>query len=318
MSIDSRDDQAPPGPDRTVEDEEEVSVDREPSPESNDNTSGVAKRLLIRDGKLYYLATVRVVGDDTMKVDFDDGSYSEVTRKSLQRSAVDAKLHPGDILVSSSTEKKGAYQRYIYVGGRGFSSSEDIPKHAIVTVRPDTARHTSGHGKEDADGKHLQIPVSSLALVAGPNLQQKNRTINLDQVFPISKTCRAPVATIHHRGRSNLLEGVGMLFTSMDTGTSGVATQEVAVSCGAIVIENFDDIMQLALSKASDKGKDRDTVAAKRLWDLDKIFLISRSHVTTPKYLQALALGVPCVSALWLEDCTREQEQLCWKPYACE
>lgn len=43
--------------------------------------------------------------------------------------------------------------------------------------------------------------------------------------------------------------------------------------------------------------------------------VITNRHSRRPKYLQALALGIPCLAGRWVDDCVQQQRVLDWEPY---
>ncbi|KAI5814427.1 hypothetical protein BZA77DRAFT_345721 [Pyronema omphalodes] len=45
------------------------------------------------------------------------------------------------------------------------------------------------------------------------------------------------------------------------------------------------------------------------------VAVISHSYTRTAKYLQALALGIPCLSEAWIEDCVKQEQVLEWEFY---
>ncbi|KAI9064428.1 hypothetical protein FKP32DRAFT_1649987 [Trametes sanguinea] len=49
--------------------------------------------------------------------------------------------------------------------------------------------------------------------------------------------------------------------------------------------------------------------------DVDRAFLISDEHIQKPKYLIALALGIPCVSVDWVREVVNKQMDIDWQPY---
>jgi len=49
--------------------------------------------------------------------------------------------------------------------------------------------------------------------------------------------------------------------------------------------------------------------------DVDRVFLLSDEFNRKPKYLMALALGIPCLSITWLHACDQAQEEKDWQPY---
>jgi hypothetical protein len=253
-------------------------------------------------------------------VDFDDGSFSEVTRTSLQRSAVAAKLLPGDIVVTNTQSKRAKQQRFAFLRhetSAAASDEENIQKDDTIVVRLEKPPQTPN--QKGVEEELQSIPASSVALVAGPHVQDKIRAIDIDQVLPLmnsNEILQGRSRTYPGIVTSSLLSGMGLLFTSVDHDIGGSIPQDLATMNGATVIDSFDGIIQSLSSKWTGKGKGKAVDEPANFGDLDSILLISRGHVTTPKYLQALALGVPCISSIWLEDCIRQKEKLCWKPYA--
>ena len=74
---------------------------------------------------------------------------------------------------------------------------------------------------------------------------------------------------------------------------------------GGAVISDWADIFSLQ-GQHSNGGKrwviSKDDVRFTRKDGLERVFLLSDNFNGKPKYLLALALGIPCVSVEWLEQ----------------
>jgi hypothetical protein len=80
--------------------------------------------------------------------------------------------------------------------------------------------------------------------------------------------------------------------------------RELIEANGGIILEDFSDVISMngrwLLRKHAWIAEGKDVV-----WkghDIDRLFLLSDDASQKPKYLEALALGVPCLSMNWLHD----------------
>ncbi|KAG8529723.1 uncharacterized protein KY384_005204 [Bacidia gigantensis] len=89
-------------------------------------------------------------------------------------------------------------------------------------------------------------------------------------------------------------------------------------SGGRILDDGFDDLFHIPdLSRTTSPSKNRDktfhlTSAAE---SLGFTCLIADGHCRRAKYIQALALGIPCVATRWVTDCVSKQALLPIAPY---
>lgn len=289
-------------------------------PSTNAKPATESRRLFVRDGGLYYPAAAKATCTDTIRIEFDDGSFSEITRPSLQRHAVAARLLPGDILVSSRQAKAGKQQRYRFLRTDGNPPPDSLlQKTDVVIVELESPACPKESPSDEQGPREWRWHASEVALVAGPHVHQVSRALQIDELFLASKpTAKSKATGIPQALQSNLFQGVGLVFTAVESGNTGPSLQQVAAANGAAVVDDLESIVDAALAMTTSmdrtKGDHRHTDA---FLHLEGIYLISQEPVTTPKYLLALALGLPCVSSAWIRESLQEHQQLDWKTYAC-
>lgn len=102
------------------------------------------------------------------------------------------------------------------------------------------------------------------------------------------------------------------------------ATRQILANGGRIVADGFDELFDFPALEFTSPSKEkcspkkpvdvafRLTVAAKRI---GFTCLIADKHCRKAKYIQALALGIPCLATRWVNDCISNQRVLPWEPY---
>ncbi len=94
---------------------------------------------------------------------------------------------------------------------------------------------------------------------------------------------------------------------------------------GRLLADGFDELLHIpslgpaSLSKRSPKKNDSSTSSAFDLTETGKqtgfTCLLADKHCRMAKYIQALALGIPCLATRWVQDCVAKQCLLPWQPY---
>lgn len=119
----------------------------------------------------------------------------------------------------------------------------------------------------------------------------------------------------------------GMLFviTSNTNEKKRIALEKEVIKYGGTVLsEGFGELFDTAAITFSPTGKT--TPATRRKSDSSSTLVLSKkaseagfacvlanTHVRTSKYLQALALGLPCLSTHWVESCLAEGKIIDWE-----
>jgi hypothetical protein len=90
----------------------------------------------------------------------------------------------------------------------------------------------------------------------------------------------------------------------------------ITANGGQILKNGFEELFHAQDLTCNDTISAADalqTVAGAR--NLGFVCLIANTHSRKAKYMQALALGLPCLAARWVEDCVRRVKVLDWEPY---
>ena len=103
--------------------------------------------------------------------------------------------------------------------------------------------------------------------------------------------------------------------------TRGNITDQILSNGGRIVdsFEELFDIPPLKLASSVKQSPKKPTQSVFRLTQaactISFACVISDKHCRKAKYIQALALGIPCLAARWVDDCISKQRILSCEPY---
>ncbi|MCJ1335845.1 hypothetical protein MMC09_001119 [Bachmanniomyces sp. S44760] len=122
---------------------------------------------------------------------------------------------------------------------------------------------------------------------------------------------------------SDLFANMVFLITNVEDATiRSIIVQHIITNGGRLLDSSFDTLFEYpALEPASPsaKHKDQDNKVAFNLKHAASSFgfttLIADRHCRTAKYIQALALGIPCLATRWVLDCVRKSSIIGWEPY---
>lgn len=88
---------------------------------------------------------------------------------------------------------------------------------------------------------------------------------------------------------------------------------------GKILEQGFETLFHVpSLHRITSPRKtdmDREFHLTRQAQDLGFTCLIADNHCRRAKYIQALALGIPCLATRWISDCVSKQRILPWSPY---
>ncbi|KAI9858869.1 MAG: hypothetical protein M1824_004034 [Vezdaea acicularis] len=104
---------------------------------------------------------------------------------------------------------------------------------------------------------------------------------------------------------SNMVFAVS--YVANDKEKSGV-TNDLKTHGARILEDGFEEII-----KINSKSQSLELVEDAKA--LGFACLIADRHSRRAKYMQALALGLPCLAGRWVEDCVNKQELIDWEPY---
>ncbi|MCJ1457775.1 hypothetical protein MMC28_008144 [Mycoblastus sanguinarius] len=116
-----------------------------------------------------------------------------------------------------------------------------------------------------------------------------------------------------------IFKNMAFAITNIDDKEESERTRSHILSNGGnVLLDGFDELFHIpALTRTTSHKKNMDnsfhlTPAAK---DLGFTCLIANKHCRRAKFIQALALGIPCLATRWIKDCVSKQSVLPWAPY---
>jgi len=101
---------------------------------------------------------------------------------------------------------------------------------------------------------------------------------------------------------------------------------QITTNGGRLLADGFDELLHIpSLGPASPSKrspKKNGSATSFSAFDLTETgkqtgftCLLADKHCRMAKYIQALALGIPCLSTRWIQDCVAKQRLLPWQPY---
>ncbi|KAL0634081.1 radiation sensitive protein rad9 [Maublancomyces gigas] len=333
----------------TDDDEADVLVSRDPAfslsvalPPPPSSLAAVAPGrvfALFRDGRnSYHPATVK--GGDpytgTVRVVFDDG-----TEDLLERAYVRAlDLRVGDcVKVDIKGMKKVTWEVQGFADTAAEGTYSDCRGHTTVLVK---ARKTAGAGEAS------EVQVTNMYLVKGMWKEFDNRvyrgSLSLSQVATPEGDCGPPITPSKVHGRTPVSASLGRtlgggLFAGMVFALSfgdkesvkKAVTTKILQNGGRIVDVGFEELFYdidrptTTTTTASSSFSSSDTTAAAtspihftprpETNHVGFTAVIADAHSRRAKFLQALALGLPCLAPRWIEDCCRRSNVVDWEHY---
>ena len=259
------------------------------STKKNKNHHPTATRVfaLWKQDAAYFSGIVfeRVGQSDRFKINFDDGDEDLVDLKNLRR----LDLQIGDRVSIIESHEKATVAN---VDGR---------RQDMVTVR-----------LTDDSSAELEIKVSGLKVQSRAiRSQWGDRTMNADEIVTlVSKTkLETPTTSLRNSSASlgkRVLSKVGIVVT-LSVGRDWEREKDMITRIirtnGGTVLDDWSDIFTLTGEYSSNKKRwvvTSDNIGTELKDDIHQVFLVSDAANAKPRFLTALALGIPCVSIEWL------------------
>jgi hypothetical protein len=237
----------------------------------------------------YFSGTVceRVGQSDRFQIQFDDGDEDVVDLKNLRR----LELRVDDrVSIIESKDK-------------AIVANVDGQNYGTVMVR-----------LTDNLANELKVPVVGIKIQSRAiSAQWEDRTINLDEIVTLVPTMKSETPSSLRNSNTGLnkkvLAKVGIVVTlSVTVGCDREKEKEsilrVIRNIGGTVLDDWSDIFSLAGEYSSNRKRwviTSDSIGTETKLDIQQVFLVSDAANAKPRYLTALALGIPCVSVAWLE-----------------
>ena len=233
--------------------------------------------------------------------------------------------------------------------GRSHSTNDaafpETDIHGFATVLASPKQRTSLDGNQ-ADSPQIAIPLTQIYFTQTMWTSFKNRQYihvpNPGPAYtglqtpserpstpstPSSRTCRMRMsglaltrsATSGAGPSEGMFGNMAFAITNVDRAEDNKRVKDLINSNGGLILENgFEDLFSIpALKRAANSAED--TASSFHLTSQAKdtgfTCLIADKHCRRAKFIQALALGIPCLATRWVSDCVAKQCVLPWAPY---
>ena len=229
----------------------------------------------------------RVGHHDRFKIQFDDGDEDVLEMKNLRH----LELRVGDrVSIIESKEK-------------AIVSNVDGQNYGTVMVRP-----------TDDPSNELKVEVVGIKIQSRAiSSQWEDRRINLDEIVTLAPIMKSETPSSLRNSSTGLnkkvLAKVGIVVTLSVTAGGDREKEKESIlrairNIGGTVLDDWSDIFTLAGEYSPNKKRwviTSDSIGTETKLDIQQVFLISDAANAKPRYLNALALGIPCVSVAWLD-----------------
>ncbi|KAI0256789.1 hypothetical protein BJV78DRAFT_1117205 [Lactifluus subvellereus] len=234
----------------------------------------------------------RVGQSDRFKIKFDDGDEDVLDVKNLRR----LELQVGDRVSIIESQEKAT------------TAKVDGQQHGFVTARLVDDPTT------EFEVEVVGIKIQSRAIGS----QWGNRVVNADEIVTLVTSIKTETPTSLRNSSTNLnkkkvLTKVGIVVT-MSVGSDWEKEKEVMMRIiktnGGTVLDDWSDVFSLAGEYSTNKKRwaiTSDNVGLEMKHDIQQVFLVSDAANTKPRFLTALALGIPCLSVDWLRHLSSGQ-----------
>ena len=221
---------------------------------------------------------------DRFKIQFDDGDEDVVDVKNLRR----LELWIGDRVTIIESQEKATVTKV------------DKQHQGTVTV-----------GLIDDPSAEMEVEVQGIKIQSRAiGSQWGKRLVNADEIVTLIPRTKSetPSSLRNSNSLSNkkLLNKVGIVVTlsvGCDREKEKETIMRVIRSNGGTVLDDWSDVFSLAGEYSANKKRwviTSDNIGTDVKHDVQQVFLVSDAANTKPRFLTALALGIPCLSVEWL------------------
>ncbi|CAG8031098.1 unnamed protein product [Penicillium salamii] len=266
-------------------------------------TKGAVKRFELRIGDGVKIDMPNVPKVTHIVRGFDD----KFTREDLAK-AVDDGLHPITDIYGHSTVIVGPKQRKSLPNG-GLNRGDNVIRVPIARVYLDTILWN-------------QLKDRAFTYRPTPVLQENTVHTPSEKSVPASPSSR--LSRSIYQG-SGIFAGMAFAVSYKDDETSkNRITRLIMENGGTVLHDGFTELFEAASIVPTDTptkltGKEASNSKGLRLTtlaeDVGFACLIADTHSRREKYMQALALNIPCLSGRWVEDCISKSRVVDWDIY---
>ena len=157
----------------------------------------------------------------------------------------------------------------------------------------------------------LQTPSDRPSTPSTPSSRTRRiKMSGLVQSYPTTASTRTSEGLFHN---------MAFAITNVDRSEDSKRVKERVRCNGGIILENgFDELFNvptLNRTATSDRNSRATLHLTSEAQDLGFTCLIADKHCRRAKFIQALALGIPCLATRWVSDCVAKQRIVPWAPY---
>ena len=292
------------------------------------------------------LGTPLGVSQANYSVRFEDCPPLEVVKGAVKRLElrvgdgvkVNLKAVPRITYIIRGFEDKYTKEDFARAAENNFFPLTDVYGHASVILGPKQRKSLPNGGLNNSENV-IKVPIARIYLDTTLWNKLKDRAFTYQpEETPQAPASHAPTPS----EKSSLPASPSIRFSrSMPTSTGVFANMAFAVSYkddessknrisklitdngGSILHDGFTELFEPSSIHPADtptRGNDKDTGSSGlRLTSLaDNVgfaCLIADTHSRREKYMQALALGLPCLAGRWVEDCVAKGHVIDWDVY---
>ncbi|CAI7576504.1 unnamed protein product [Penicillium bialowiezense] len=234
---------------------------------------------------------------------FDD----KFTREELAK-AVDDGLHPITDIYGNSTVIVGPKQRKSLPNG-GLNNNENVIRVPMARIYLDTI---------------LWNQLKDRAFTYRPAPAPQESTVQTPSVKSAPASPSARLSRSIHQG-SGIFAGMAFAVSYKEDETSkNRITKLIMENGGTVLHDGFTELFEASSivpidtptkSSGKDTSKNKGLQLTSLAEDVGFACLIADTHSRRAKYMQALALNLPCLSGRWVEDCISKNRVLDWDIY---
>ncbi|KAF8212143.1 hypothetical protein K438DRAFT_1806042 [Mycena galopus ATCC 62051] len=180
----------------------------------------------------------------------------------------------------------------------------------MVTVNSDGSQvelHISG----------IRIPARTISSRWGDRLVTSVVCrVKPQKSFASPTASRSSVASGSRRTTSDLFSGTGFCITH-EAASEKEALTALIRNNGGVVIDDWDCMLEMKGKRTTYRWtlKESDAVPTSTLRGVDRVFLLAEDPTQTPKYLTALALGIPCIRMHFIQHAIDTGDLTDWTMY---
>ncbi|KGM91619.1 chromatin-binding protein RAD9 [Paracoccidioides brasiliensis Pb18] len=224
--------------------------------------------------------------------------------------------------------------------GQVSSKMTDIYGHSLVILRPRDSRNSSRRGSD------ITVPISSIYFDKVLWSRLENREFSYSEFpLPISSTSTSGLQKLkdHHHSSalsasrtplhfptvSGLFSGMAFAVSFKDRDERRIGIEQIITENGGRILkEGFTELFNQPLSNSSFAHDESISTIhitednnggllslLPRAETTGFVCLLTDEHSRRVKYMQALALNLPCLAGRWIHDCIAKGRIVDWEPY---